>query len=55
MVVRKDSYASVLFVLLINQFFLSFLVPVAIELGSESKTQRQNDKIAIADYYKLIS
>lgn len=34
--VRKDSYASVLFVLLINQFFLSFLVPVAIEIGSET-------------------
>ncbi|KAG2192180.1 hypothetical protein INT47_001591 [Mucor saturninus] len=34
--VRKDSYASVLFVLTMNQFFLSFLVPVVIELGAET-------------------
>lgn len=34
---RKDSYAAVLFVTTLNQFFLSFLVPVVIELGSESK------------------
>jgi hypothetical protein len=35
--VQKDSYAAILFVLSMNQFFLSFLVPVVIELGSESK------------------
>ncbi|KAL7314032.1 hypothetical protein PS15m_007693 [Mucor circinelloides] len=34
--VRKDSYAAVLFVTTLNQFFLSFLVPVVIELGSET-------------------
>ncbi|KAL9544279.1 hypothetical protein PS6_008830 [Mucor atramentarius] len=31
-----DSYAAVLFVTTLNQFFLSFLVPVVIELGSET-------------------
>ena len=36
-IVRKDSYAAVLFVTTLNQFFLSFLVPVVIELGSESE------------------
>lgn len=35
--VQKNSYASILFVLSMNQFFLSFLVPVVIELSSESK------------------
>ncbi|KAG1084731.1 hypothetical protein G6F42_021666 [Rhizopus arrhizus] len=34
--VRKDSYAAVMFVTTLNQFFLSFLVPVVIELGSET-------------------
>ncbi|KAI8881599.1 MFS general substrate transporter [Backusella circina FSU 941] len=34
--VQKDSYAAILFVLSMNQFFLSFLVPVVIELGSET-------------------
>ncbi|KAI9358163.1 major facilitator superfamily domain-containing protein [Pilaira anomala] len=33
---QKDSYAAILFVLTMNQFFLSFLVPVVIELGSET-------------------
>lgn len=36
--VQKDSYAAILFVLSMNQFFLSFLVPVVIELSSESKS-----------------
>ncbi|KAI9499208.1 major facilitator superfamily domain-containing protein [Zychaea mexicana] len=35
-IIRKDSYAAILFVMAINQFFLSFLVPVVIELGSET-------------------
>ncbi|KAI7852646.1 major facilitator superfamily domain-containing protein, partial [Circinella umbellata] len=30
------AFAAILFVMTINQFFLSFLVPVAIELGSET-------------------
>ncbi|KAI9278679.1 major facilitator superfamily domain-containing protein [Phascolomyces articulosus] len=34
--IRKDAYAAILFVMAINQFFLSFLVPVVIELGSET-------------------
>ncbi|KAG2236353.1 hypothetical protein INT48_008335 [Thamnidium elegans] len=34
--IQKDSYASILFVLSMNQFFLSFLVPVVIELSSET-------------------
>lgn len=36
-IVQKESYAAILFVLSMNQFFLSFLVPVVIELSSESK------------------
>lgn len=36
-IVQKNSFASVLFVTSLNQFFLSFLVPVAIEIGSESR------------------
>ncbi|KAI8360001.1 major facilitator superfamily domain-containing protein [Blakeslea trispora] len=35
-VIPKGSFASLLFVLTMNQFFLSFLVPVVIELGSET-------------------
>ncbi|KAI9487525.1 MAG: major facilitator superfamily domain-containing protein [Benjaminiella poitrasii] len=34
--IQSNSYASILFVLSMNQFFLSFLVPVVIELGSET-------------------
>ncbi|OAD76428.1 hypothetical protein PHYBLDRAFT_143401 [Phycomyces blakesleeanus NRRL 1555(-)] len=35
-IIRKDAYAAILFVMGMNQFFLSFLVPVAIEIGSET-------------------
>ncbi|KAI8140363.1 major facilitator superfamily domain-containing protein [Fennellomyces sp. T-0311] len=35
-IIQKDAYAAILFVMAINQFFLSFLVPVVIELGSET-------------------
>ncbi|KAI8973584.1 major facilitator superfamily domain-containing protein [Mycotypha africana] len=35
-IVRKDAYLAVLLVTTINQFVLSFLVPVVIELGSET-------------------
>ncbi|KAI8994539.1 major facilitator superfamily domain-containing protein [Pilobolus umbonatus] len=34
--IQKDSYAAILFVMSMNQFFLSFLVPVVIELSSET-------------------
>lgn len=54
---RKDSYAAVLFVTTLNQFFLSFLVPVVTELGSESKgteyvymTDLFSNTIIIASY-----
>jgi hypothetical protein len=33
--VQKESFAAVLYVNAMNQFFLSFLVPVVIELGAE--------------------
>lgn len=33
--VQKNSFAAVLYVNAMNQFFLSFLVPVVIELGAE--------------------
>ncbi|CEP19581.1 hypothetical protein [Parasitella parasitica] len=35
-IVQRNSYAAILFVLSMNQFFLSFLVPVVIELSSET-------------------
>ncbi|KAG2207607.1 hypothetical protein INT46_005580 [Mucor plumbeus] len=35
-IIQRDSYAAILFVLSMNQFFLSFLVPVVIELSSET-------------------
>ncbi|KAI8373232.1 major facilitator superfamily domain-containing protein [Radiomyces spectabilis] len=35
-IIREDSYAAILFVMIMNQFFLSFLVPTVIELGSET-------------------
>lgn len=55
--VRKDSYAAVLFVTTLNQFFLSFLVPVVIELGSESKMIRRYDKLRVVthNHYSIIS
>ncbi|KAI8076367.1 major facilitator superfamily domain-containing protein [Halteromyces radiatus] len=34
--IQRDAFASVLFVTCLNQFFLSFLVPVVVELGSET-------------------
>ncbi|KAI8069755.1 major facilitator superfamily domain-containing protein [Gilbertella persicaria] len=35
-IIPQGSFASVLFIMTMNQFFLSFLVPVVIELGSET-------------------
>ncbi|KAG2182035.1 hypothetical protein INT43_006961 [Umbelopsis isabellina] len=35
-VIQKESFAAVLYVNAMNQFFLSFLVPVVIELGAEA-------------------
>ncbi|KAI7864815.1 major facilitator superfamily domain-containing protein [Spinellus fusiger] len=35
-IIRESSYAAILFITAMNQFFLSFLVPVVIEIGSET-------------------
>ncbi|KAI8577552.1 hypothetical protein K450DRAFT_301831 [Umbelopsis ramanniana AG] len=35
-IIQKNSFAAVLYVNAMNQFFLSFLVPVVIELGAEA-------------------
>ncbi|KAH8552118.1 major facilitator superfamily domain-containing protein [Umbelopsis sp. PMI_123] len=35
-IIQKDSFAAVLYVNAMNQFFLSFLVPVVIELSAEA-------------------
>ena len=40
--VRNDAYAAIQNVMVMGQFFMSFLVPVAIELGSESKQLKSN-------------
>jgi hypothetical protein len=34
--VKKDSFAAILYTNMLSQFFLSFLVPVCVELGVES-------------------
>ncbi|CAO3619115.1 unnamed protein product [Cunninghamella blakesleeana] len=34
-IIRRDSFASILYVNALNQFFLAFLIPVVIELGVE--------------------
>lgn len=39
--VRTDHYESIMFVVMMNQFFLSFLVPTVIELGAEGKIIQQ--------------
>ncbi|KAI8139805.1 major facilitator superfamily domain-containing protein [Fennellomyces sp. T-0311] len=35
-IIRTNAYAAIQFVLVMDQFFLSFMVPVVIELGSET-------------------
>ncbi|KAG2173309.1 hypothetical protein INT43_004683 [Umbelopsis isabellina] len=34
-IIKKDSFAAIMFTSIMNQFFLSFLVPVVVELGVE--------------------
>lgn len=36
-IVKRDSFAAILYTNMLSQFFLSFMVPVCVELGVESK------------------
>lgn len=37
-IVKADSFAAILYTNALSQFFLSFMVPVCVELGVESKS-----------------